>query len=80
MNIDYASTVPGHMHACGHDLHTSMLVGAAHLLSARRENLAGDIVFMFQPGEEGYDGAGHMLAEGVPRRPARVRWPRTVCT
>lgn len=64
-DVDYASTVPGHMHACGHDLHTSMLVGAAHLLSARREHLAGDVVFMFQPGEEGYDGAGHMLAEGV---------------
>ncbi len=41
------------------------VVGAAHLLSARREHLAGDVVFMFQPGEEGYDGAGHMLAEGV---------------
>ncbi|CAM3110908.1 M20 family metallopeptidase [Prescottella defluvii] len=62
---DYASRTPGQMHACGHDLHTSMLVGAAHLLSARREHLAGDVVFMFQPGEEGYDGAGHMLAEGV---------------
>lgn len=64
-NVDYASTIPGHMHACGHDLHTAMLVGAAHLLSAHREHLAGDVVFMFQPGEEGYDGAGHMLAEGV---------------
>ncbi|WP_137723125.1 M20 metallopeptidase family protein [Prescottella subtropica] len=64
-DVDYASTVPDRMHACGHDLHTSMLAGAAHLLSARREHLAGDVVFMFQPGEEGYDGAGHMLAEGV---------------
>src|SRR3954449_7675612 len=49
------------MHACGHDLHTSMLVGAAHVLSARRDQLAGDVVFMFQPGEEGYDGARHMV-------------------
>lgn len=65
VNVDYASTIPGNMHACGHDLHTSMLVGAAHLLSARREHLAGDVVFMFQPGEEGFDGAGHMLAEGI---------------
>ncbi|MGK5532953.1 M20 metallopeptidase family protein [Streptomyces sp. URMC 129] len=53
------------MHACGHDLHTAMLVGAARLLSARRDRLAGNVLFMFQPGEEGWDGAGHMLAEGV---------------
>ncbi|GAB2726918.1 M20 metallopeptidase family protein [Kitasatospora kifunensis] len=55
----------GAMHACGHDLHTTMLAGAAHLLAARREQLQGDVIFMFQPGEEGFDGAGAMLAEGV---------------
>ena len=62
--LDYAAT-GGTMHACGHDLHTSMLVGAAHALSARRDSLAGDVVFMFQPGEEGFDGAGRMIDEGV---------------
>jgi amidohydrolase len=63
--LDYASRVDGAMHACGHDLHTAMLVGAARLLAAQRDALAGDVVFMFQPGEEGWDGAGHMIAEGV---------------
>jgi hippurate hydrolase len=53
------------MHACGHDLHTAMLIGAARLLSAHRDALAGDVVFMFQPGEEGWHGADDMIAEGV---------------
>ncbi|WP_052849675.1 M20 metallopeptidase family protein [Streptomyces avicenniae] len=53
------------MHACGHDLHTAMLAGAATLLSAHRDRIAGNVVFMFQPGEEGWDGAGQMLGEGV---------------
>jgi amidohydrolase len=63
--VSYRSQVDGSMHACGHDLHTAMLVGAAHLLTERRDDLAGNVLFMFQPGEEGWDGAGHMLAEGV---------------
>ncbi|WP_285596241.1 M20 family metallopeptidase [Actinomycetospora sp. NBRC 106378] len=61
----FASEVAGAMHACGHDLHTAMLVGAARVLSAHREALQGDVVFMFQPGEEGWDGASYMVDEGV---------------
>ena len=63
--VVFSSTIDGAMHACGHDLHTAMLVGAAKLLSAHRDQLQGDVVFMFQPGEEGHDGAAHMIAEGV---------------
>ncbi|MFI1198406.1 M20 family metallopeptidase [Streptomyces sp. NPDC020883] len=62
--LDFAAD-NGRMHACGHDLHTAMLTGAATLLCAHRDRLAGDVVFMFQPGEEGFDGARHMLAEGL---------------
>ncbi|GAB2961897.1 M20 family metallopeptidase [Nonomuraea fastidiosa] len=64
-DLPFISQEPGRMHACGHDLHTAMLVGAARLLSARRDELAGDVIFMFQPGEEGHDGAKHMIEEGV---------------
>lgn len=63
--VPYASELPGRMHACGHDLHTAGLVGAARLLAARRDELPGDVVFMFQPGEEGMGGAGLMIEEGV---------------
>jgi amidohydrolase len=63
--LDFTSRHEGAMHACGHDLHTAGLVGAARLLAARRAELPGDVVFMFQPGEEGWNGAGHMIREGV---------------
>jgi hippurate hydrolase len=63
--LDFTSAVDGAMHACGHDTHTAMLVGAARLLSDRRDELAGRVLFMFQPGEEGHHGARFMLDEGL---------------
>lgn len=62
---DHASRVGGVMHACGHDLHVAGLVGAARLLASRRAEIAGDVVLMFQPGEEGPGGAPVMLDEGL---------------
>jgi amidohydrolase len=63
--LPYASTIDGAMHACGHDLHTAMLAGAARLLADRRADLAGNVVVMFQPCEEGPGGARLMLDEGL---------------
>jgi hippurate hydrolase len=63
--LPHASRIDGAMHACGHDLHTAMLAGAARLLSARRAELAGNVIFMFQPAEETAGGAALMISEGV---------------
>ncbi|MDV6011254.1 M20 family metallopeptidase [Haloechinothrix sp. LS1_15] len=63
--LEYASERDGVMHACGHDTHVAMLATAARLLAARRDQLAGSVVLMFQPGEEGHHGARYMLDEGV---------------
>lgn len=62
--LPFASTT-GAMHACGHDLHMAGLLGAIRLLHERRDELPGSVVFMFQPGEEGYAGGRVMLEEGV---------------
>ncbi|PZN94322.1 MAG: amidohydrolase [Alphaproteobacteria bacterium] len=63
--LDFSSATPGAMHACGHDSHVAMLVGAAKLLCARRDSLAGTVQFIFQPGEEGHHGARFMLDDGL---------------
>lgn len=63
--VDFSSRIDNVMHACGHDTHTAMLAGAAHLLSSRRDDIHGRVLFMFQPGEEGYRGAVFMLEEGL---------------
>jgi hippurate hydrolase len=65
LDLDYVSRHEGLMHACGHDLHVAALVGAARILHAMRAELAGDVVLMFQPGEEGPGGARPMLDEGL---------------
>jgi amidohydrolase len=63
--VDFSSEVDGAMHACGHDSHVAMLAGAAKLLVERRADIAGRVLFMFQPGEEGFGGAKYMLDEGM---------------
>jgi hippurate hydrolase len=68
--LEFSSEVPGAMHACGHDTHVAMLLGGARLLVARREQLAGRVLLMFQPGEEGFAGARFMLEEGMLDLPA----------
>jgi len=62
--LDYAST-NGYMHACGHDLHMAIGIGAAHLVATHKDKLKGDVIIWFQPGEEGHGGADIMLEENL---------------
>ncbi|MFM2352343.1 MAG: hypothetical protein RL096_824 [Actinomycetota bacterium] len=62
--LDFAST-NGYMHACGHDLHMAIGIGAAHLLATHADELKGDVIVWFQPGEEGHGGADVMIDEGA---------------
>ncbi len=62
--LDFAST-NGFMHACGHDLHMAMGIGAAHLIATHKDELKGDVIIWFQPGEEGHGGADVMLEEDM---------------
>jgi len=62
--LEYAST-NGFMHACGHDLHMAGAIGAAHILATHKDELNGDVLIWFQPGEEGHHGADVMIEEGM---------------
>jgi amidohydrolase len=63
--LPFSSHNEGAMHACGHDTHVAMLAGAAKALCGQRDRLAGSVMFMFQPGEEGHHGARIMLEDGI---------------
>ena len=64
-DLEFASEIPGAMHACGHDTHVAMLASAARVLADHRDEIAGRVLLMFQPGEEGFFGARVMLDEGL---------------
>lgn len=64
-DVDFPSVYPGKMHACGHDCHTAMLLGAAKILAEIKEELEGDVKLLFQPAEEMGNGAAYFVEEGV---------------
>ena len=68
--VPFASRIPGRMHACGHDAHTAIALGVAHVFTAMRGNLPGRVKLIFQPAEETLSGAPAMIADGVLEGPA----------
>ena len=74
-DVPYRSQTPGMMHACGHDAHTTCLLGAAKVLSAHRADFGGEVRFLFQPAEEIGQGARPLIAAGCTRRPTFPRGP-----
>lgn len=67
-DVPYRSHTPGTMHACGHDGHVAILLGAARVVMSRRDEVAGTVCFLFQPAEEGKGGARAMVEDGVLER------------
>lgn len=67
--LPFASEIDGNMHACGHDLHTAILLGAAKLLKRREPQLKGPVKLLFQPGEETFDGADACIRDGILENP-----------
>ncbi|MFO0425819.1 MAG: amidohydrolase [Planctomyces sp.] len=80
-DVDFPSEIPGKMHACGHDCHTAMLMGAARILKAREHEIHGTVKLIFQPAEEGGGGGEVMTREGALENPTVQRifgihvWP-----
>ena len=64
-DVEYKSTKPGAMHSCGHDVHTTVLMGVGEILNNMKDQFDGTVVLMFQPGEEGYGGAAAMINDGI---------------
>jgi len=75
-DVDYASKSPGIMHACGHDAHTAILLGAAIVLGKLREEIKGEVIFFFQPAEESIRGAENMIRDGVLDKAVQDTLPR----